>query len=482
MTKKPTHALGLRCGIAFAAFAIALTGCSSSGETDFRVRYEGNEADGGTAPVDETLYGDGDIATVLGNTGDLSRAGFPFFVGWNTEPDGSGTEYLPGDPLEIRGSDATLYALWIPETKLNAGVNGAEGDAFGETLAISGDHLIVGVNKDDDAGDLSGSAYVFRRGPDGWVQEGNKLTAGADAAAKDRFGYSVAIDGDYAIVGAIEETGDRPGSAYVFRRRTNGWVRETKLSATDDDTFSDFGVSVAIDGDYAMVGAWGDAMGTSSGSVYVFERTDSGWMQVERLVAEDGAEYDYFGVSVAIDGDQAVVGATYAGAYAYRRESAGWVRDGSKLATDLVISANDYVYTEAAISGDRIILGARNDDGDGGAYFFERSSEDWVPDGDEITIQGEGNWFGRRVAILDDYAVVGAFRDESRGSGAGAAYLLHRGTSGWEQQLKFTATDTAEGDWLGIYLALDDTHIVVGALGDDDAGSGSGSVYLWRYR
>ena len=193
--------------------------------------------------------------------------------------------------------------------------DGAVSDLFGQSVAISGDYAIVGALGDDDNGSASGSAYVFRRtGANTW-DSGTKILA-ADGAENDYFGYSVAISGYYAIVGARfdDDNGSQSGSAYVFRRTgTNTWDSGTKILASDGAENDYFGISVAISGDYAIVGAYlDDDNGSGSGSAYVFRRTGTNtntWDSGTKVLASDGAADDWFGYSVAISGDYAIVGA-----------------------------------------------------------------------------------------------------------------------------------------------------------------------------
>ena len=205
---------------------------------------------------------------------------------------------------------AQVTAPWMAGPKLIAD-DGAGYDYFGFSVAISGDLAIVGASGDDDEGEDVGSAYIFRREGASWVQEA-KLTA-SDGAAGDNFGYSaVAISGDLAIVGAYadDDKGAASGSAYVFRREGASWVQEYKLLPDDGASGDFFGKSVAIFGDRAIVGApEDDDKGEGSGSVYVFRREGASWVQEYKLLAEDGAEWDVFGSSVAISADAAIVGA-----------------------------------------------------------------------------------------------------------------------------------------------------------------------------
>ena len=183
-------------------------------------------------------------------------------------------------------------------------------DLFGWSVAIDGDTAVIGARNDDDAVGNSGSAYVFTRTGATWSPQA-KLTA-SDAAVGDLFGWSVAIDGNTAVIGARndDDGGSDSGSAYVFTRTGATWSQQAKLTASDAASIDFFGYSVAIDGDTAVIGAYADDDGGSnSGSAYVFTRTGETWSQQAKLTASDAASSDFFGYSVAIDGDTAVIGA-----------------------------------------------------------------------------------------------------------------------------------------------------------------------------
>ena len=218
---------------------------------------------------------------------------------------------------------------WTQQQKIVAS-DRAAGDYFGYSVAISGDYVIVGAWQEDEntSGaatlNIAGSAYIFVRSGTTWSQQ-QKIVAN-DRAWNDQFGYSVAISGDYAIVGAWQEdentsgaaTLSEAGSAYIFVRSGNTWTQQQKIVASDRAAIDIFGISVAISGDYAIVGAYGedeDVSGVATlgfaGSAYIFVRSGSSWSQQQKIVASDRAANDWFGYSVAISGDYAIVGALY---------------------------------------------------------------------------------------------------------------------------------------------------------------------------
>ena len=237
-------------------------------------------------------------------------------LGWSVAVDGDTAvigAYLRDEADALTGAAYVFRydgADWAEEAKLTASDADAV-DRFGRSVAISGDTAVVGASGNDDAGFSSGSAYVFRYDGAGWVEEA-KLTA-SDAAGADLFGWSVAVDGDTVAVGALFDDADAidSGSAYVFYYDGARWVEEAKLTASDAAADDEFGSSVAVAGDTVAVGARSsDAAGSNSGSAYLFRYDGAGWVEAAKLTAADAAAGDEFGTSVAVAGDTAVVGAS----------------------------------------------------------------------------------------------------------------------------------------------------------------------------
>ncbi|GAB4044308.1 FG-GAP repeat protein [Spirosoma litoris] len=281
---------------------------------------------------------------------------------------------------------------WTQQQRLVAS-DGAANDNFGISVAISGDYAIVGAsNKTIGSNSSQGAAYVFMRSGSSWTQQ-SRLVA-SDGELGDRFGVSVAISGDYALVGAYTKTlgsNSNQGAAYVFMRSGSSWTQQSRLVASDGVNPDHFGYSVAISGDYAIVGAYTKAIGsnTNQGAAYVFVRSGINWTQQQRLVASDGVPFDNFGVSVAISGDYAIVGASnktlgsntnQGAAYVFMRSGSSWTQQQRLVASDG--AASDYFGTSVAISGDYALVGAPNktigsNSSQGAAYVFMRSGSSW---------------------------------------------------------------------------------------------------------
>ena len=297
------------------------------------------------------------------------------------------------------------------------------GDFFG-SVAIDGDTAVVGASRDDDGGSNSGSAYVFTRSGTTWTQQ-QKLTA-SDPGTSGNFGFSVAIDGDTVVVGA-----NGLGSAYVFTRSGTTWTQQQKLTASDTTSGEQFGRSIAVKGNTTVVGA----PFSSTGSAYVFTRSGTTWTEQQKLTASDAASGDQFGRSTAVDGDTAFVGDPH---------------DDDSGSTS------------------------------GSVYVFTRSGTTWTQQ-QKLTASDAagGDQFGISFAVDGDTAIVGAHEDDDGGEGSGSAYVFTRSGTTWTQQLKLQASDTAEDDEFGEFVGVSGDTALVGTRRDDDAGSSSGSAYVF---
>ena len=361
------------------------------------------------------------------------------------------------------------------EQKLTAGANAAANDRFGESVAVSGDYAIAGARSDPgEAGAGNGAAYIF-------VRNGTSLTRQArivasDGASSDQFGYSVAIDGDYAIVGAPGD--DSAGSAYIFLRSGTSWAQQAKLTPGDGASSDNFGSSVSISGNYAIIGAYGDD--SSTGAAYIFLRSVTSWAQQVKLTASDAASNDRFGWGVSISGNYAVIGApNNNSAYIFLRDGASWGDEQIITASD--VSAGDNFGNSVAIVGDDMIVGSRYGDSvvsdAGSAYVFKRSGTSWseqsiLKAGDIVN----SDYFGESVAIYGDYAIVGA---PYKNSYTGAVYIFNRTGTNWTQQAKIIASDGASSDFFGKSVAIYGDYVFSGSFGDDDGGSNSGAAYIY---
>jgi len=416
----------------------------------------------------------------------------------------SGDRALIGAPLDDIGANAnqgSAYVFkrsgmtWTQETKLVV-ADGAEDDRFGLSVALSGDTAIVGSYLDDVGANANqGSAYVFTRSGTAWTQQ-SKLVV-ADGAANDALGVSVAVSDDTVLVGAYgDDVGAMTdqGSAYVFTRSGTTWNEQAKLLPADGAVGDNFGWSVALSGDTALAGAYGDNVGANAdqGSAYVFTRIGSTWTAQSKLVAPDGAANDNFGRSVALSGDTALLGAhlddgpntNQGSAHVFARSGTTWTHQAKLVASDG--APNDNFGGSVALSGDTVLVGAYADDSpntdQGSAYIFTRGGTIWTEQAKLVSADGGANdRFALSVALSSDTALVGAdFDDLGPNINQGSAYVFTRGGTAWTQQAKLDSGDGVANDNLGWSMALSGDTALVGAYRHDvGANSDQGSAYVF---
>ncbi|WP_428261618.1 cadherin-like beta sandwich domain-containing protein [Haliangium sp.] len=360
------------------------------------------------------------------------------------------------------------------------------GDQFGYSVALSGDTLAVGArgedsdatgvngNQGDNSFVFAGAVYVFRRTGARWAQEA--YLKASDTGSLDEFGFSVALSGDTLAVGSLEA--NDTGAVYVFQRSGTVWAQEARLAARNPDSEDFFGYSVALDGDLLAVGALqedgagGDQSDNSapdSGAVYVFRRLDSGWGQEAYLKAANAEAGDSFGYSVAVGGDMLAVSAM-------REDSA---------------DADNPDDNSTANSG--------------AVYVFRRLASGWVQEAYlKASNAGADDQFGNSIALDGDLLAVGADREASADTGvdadqggdgapdSGAVYVFRRSGTSWVQEAYLKASNTGAGDHFGTSVSLAGDFLAVGADQEDSAATGidgeqandstpdSGAVYLFR--
>ncbi len=393
--------------------------------------------------------------------------------------------------LSLGFGPRVALAQWDGGTKVSA-TDGASSDQFGVSVSISGDVAVIGAHLNNDSGTNSGSAYVFRLSDSTWAEE-QKLLA-SDGAPEDRFGSTVAVSGNVAIVGAYldDDNGTNSGSAYVFRFNGTTWVQEQKLTPLGGAASDYFGYSVAISGNVAVVGACAaDSSGTNSGSAYVFRHNGSTWNQETTLLASDGAASDYFGIAVAVEGDVAVVGAhadddngsSSGSAYVFGFNGSSWIQEAKLSAADG--SAGDRLGRAVDISGDVVVVGARDDDdlgtNSGSAYVFRFNGSSWSQDAKLMGSDGAVyDRFGHSVAVSGSVVMVGAYRSNvDPFQDSGSAYVFRYSGSSWSEEAKLVAPDAYFWDFFGSSVSVDDEAAVVGAYSEDSHGTDSGSAYFF---
>lgn len=396
---------------------------------------------------------------------------------------------------------------WVQQAYLKA-ANAGESDRFGESVAISGDTIVIGARGEsssstgvngiasNNSAPISGAAYVFVRTGNTWTQQAYLKASNTDGG--DQFGCSVAIHGNTAIIGAKRESssstiinGDQSdnsvagaGAAYVFVRSGGTWTQQAYLKAPNSENDDEFGFSVAIHGDTAVIGAyqedsaaigvngnWADNSASNAGAAYVFVRSGLVWSRQAYVKALSPGENDLFGHSVAVFGDTIVVG------------------------------ANGEASLTNTINGDPYDNSAPYT---GAAYVFTRTSGIWSQKAYLKASNAEGgDQFGNSVSIDGDLIVVGARYEDGSSTGvngdsskndswnAGAAYVFFYATGTWSQIAYLKASNSGTSDQFGFATAVAGRTVLIGANTEDssaqgvngdganDASSDSGAVYVF---
>lgn len=261
---------------------------------------------------------------------------------------------------------------------LLAPVDLAEGDLFGVAVSVSSDTLVVGA-----PGQGAGAVYVYVDGGSGWALQ-QKLAASPFLPA-ERFGTSVAIDGDRVAVGAPGADGNT-GAVYLFERIGVNWNQSDRLQSIDASSGDALGSSVALDGNFILAGApqWAPALAGaySQGAAYVFEFVSSGWMQQARLLPIVSGNGDTFGHAVSLSGNFAAVGAPLAdlrigSTYVFERTGPTWAPQAQLLAPAGL--PGDRFGWSVALDGNQLLIGAPFAlEGCGGSTQFTRSAGIWT--------------------------------------------------------------------------------------------------------
>ena len=461
--------------------------------------------------------------------------------------------------VEERGARYPLTIDPVAQQAYLKASNTGASDFF-DSVAVSGDTVVIGApfedsnatgvdgTQTDNSAINSGAAYVFIRSGTTWTQQA--YLKASNTGAGDEFGFTVSVSGDTVVVGAFAEASNatgvggtqtdnslaQSGAAYVFTRSGTTWTQQAYLKASNTGANDLFGYSVAVAGDTVVVGAFGEAGNATGvggpqtdnslvqpGAAYVFSRSGTTWTQQAYLKASNTGANDRFGMSVAVSGNTAVIGAPYeagnatgvggiqtdnsasgsGAAYVFSRSGATWTQQAYLKASNT--GANDLFGKAVAVSGDTVVVGAYQEDSNasgvggvqtdnsatdsGAAYIFNRGGTTWTQQAYlKASNTGAGDQFGFSVAIAGDTVVVGAGYEDSNASGvngiqadnsaidSGAAYVFTRGGTAWTQQAYLKASNTGAGDQFGFSVAVSGNTAVIGAFGEAGNATGVGGT------
>lgn len=372
----------------------------------------------------------------------------------------------------------------------------AYSDNYGSSVAVSGDFAIVGASLHDQNGTNSGAAYIFRWNGTSWAQE-SKLLA-SDAAQSDAFGSSVAIDGTVAVVVAPSKyvNSVQTGMTYVFRRVGTQWIEQQKFPVGFSGTPDLVGSTAAISGDTIVVGNSSDrTRGLYAGAVNMFQWYGTTWVEKPRITASDAANVDFFGYSVSIHGGWLAVGAfadddrgsSSGSAYVFQRSDNGtptnpsddtWVQRQKLTATDGA-AYNQFGYS-VSVNSNLLAIGA-NQDSDrgvnfGSVYIYRLNGSTWTPEAELFSSGGIMNGsFGGSVAALGDLVIVGAPKEKPFWTNGGAAYSFRKNATTWIEETEFADPNAYANNYFGGAVAISNGRILVGAV----RGQGTGAATVF---
>ncbi|OPZ11885.1 MAG: putative Ig domain protein [Alphaproteobacteria bacterium ADurb.BinA280] len=351
---------------------------------------------------------------------------------------------LVGVPYDVTGFDlepGAVYAYvrdsngaWSEQAKLLSS-DGQPFDAFGYAIDVQGDVAVIGTPFADAS---RGATYVFARSGSAWSQVAKLLAS--DGTNNDYFGSAVAISGNTIAIGAYGDNTNR-GSVYVFTGSGATWTQQQRLSASDASSGDNLGISVDIDADSIIAGANLDDLvvnNDSRGSAYVFVRAGSSWSQQSKLTLSSAANGDQFGSSVSLRGDTALVGAPFAnpsgldnaGVVAvFNRISGAWLQHQQMTAPTPTLGASFGVMV--SMRSGHALVGAQSEavagmSSRGAAYELVLQNGAWAVANQLLATDGvEADFFGSAVALSEEFAVVGAqFADVGSNPDQGAAYAF----------------------------------------------------------
>lgn len=343
---------------------------------------------------------------------------------------------------------------------------------LGAALAIDNGIALVGA-----PGSGAGTVWVLADDGIAWSSVGTMPAPGLTPG--DRFGNALALHSQRAVVAAVGANGAE-GLLLVYARSGTQFTEIDRIEMLDGGNADRLGASVSLTPDGLLAGADLDQVGPNrgQGAVHWMQQQGAEYVAVARLDNGDGAMFDRFATTVAVDGDMAVAGAyvedTLAGADAgaahwYRRVAGGWVHGGRLVAPDGEIE--DRFGIAVDISGDWMAFGAYWDvvNGNvdqGSAYLFRRQGDDWVFDTKLTDITGNpGDYFGFALALDGDTLAIGARGDSDISLEQGAVHIFVRQDAGWAAQARIDPPTVNGLGYFGASVAIDGDRMLVGAPG-----------------
>jgi hypothetical protein len=372
-----------------------------------------------------------------------------------------------------------------------APTNGASSDELGRSVCVRGDVAIAGATLDSETNPNQGSAYVFRFDGVNWVEE-QKLIA-PDGMTDDNFGKSVAIEGDFAVVGAplTDDNGTNSGSVYFYKFDGTTWNFEQKIFPNIPALGDEFGLAVSLDNGKLLIGAPKEdgSVTNNRGAAYFFSYNGSIWVEDQKVFYGFSSNDDFFGYSVDLDDDRAVVsayldddnGVNSGSAFVYDFDGSTWIETQKLIASNG--ATGDAFGFSVSVEDDKIACGAYANStkglGTGAVYIFELAGT-WTED--TILYASDFNlddWFGYSLEMDSTSLAIGSFHNDDLGAESGSCYFFRHTGTDWIEEFNLLSSDGVLGDEYGFDVSVDGMQLLVGSPMDDDNGTNSGSLYFY---
>lgn len=381
----------------------------------------------------------------------------------------------------------------LPEQKIVPADN-RSGDFFGRYISMQYPDILISAHQKDIFGYASGAVYVYRANDQNSPFSEFQMIFPPDGHVEEFFGYSTDMESEWAIVGSHHDSdaGGSSGSVFILKRENSLWTLSRKLHAPDASPGDEFGKAVSLHQNEVFAGAWlDDDQGSNSGSVYVFERQGSLWVQTAKLYPDPANPYDQFGNFLASSGNHLLVGVPENNAkgprsgcaYIFEKGSFGWQQADRWIPPDG--HHGDQFGNAVSIDQSRAAVGAFQSDiscTDGGAvYLYYKNGDTWIYDTTLIPADlNIGDQFGVSVHIEGDLLAAGAYFDDDLGSNSGSVYLYRFINEEWKLLTKINASDGQAGDAFGSSVHINFPWLAVGAYGKSQNGFFSGGAYVYN--
>ena len=371
---------------------------------------------------------------------------------------------------------------------------GGMSSRYGESVSIDGNRALIGSPTALE----HGVAYILDYDGSTWV-ETQTIIPNDLVASANRFGISVSLQGDRALIGDLfnQENGNQSGAAYIYELNNGNWIQTKKLLASDGGSSDQFGISVSLSTDRALIGAtdYDDSTnGTNSGAAYVFDYDGSDWQESVILTATAGSSGDQLGISVSLEGDKALVGSSQyddnnngintGSAYLFELNVGMWSQAHQFLASDGV-DADKYGIA-VSLSTNRVLIGASDTDENfstsGAAYVYEYDGSMWIETKLLAPDAAQADRFGVAVTIENDRLLVGARNGGdvlTPSTGSAYIYDYDNGLNMWQFTQEIFADDIINNNFFASSLGLSGDKVIIGNFNDNDNGSQSGAAYVF---